>query len=314
MEQSKINLTEAKEIRVRRHQTSYFETLVHLFKGNVGPACFAMAEAIKNSGLILGSCLTVLLASVCVYQQHVLMKCSDTMKSDFKLEKRPDYAETLELSLISNDKWKKHSKTMKMVCNVFLILTQFGFCSVYFLFVANNVKNVLDFYGYVFDLKILMMFSLVPIILTSLITNLKYLGEINLTRVVVDNIIFKKILFSAPFSGIANLCMFTGIVITFYYTTRDLPDITDRRMATTSLHKLPLFFGTAIYLFEGIGLVLPLKNAMRKPSNFSRPLGVLNVGMIFLTTMFVSFGFVGYWKYGEGVASSLTLNLPTDEW
>lgn len=108
--------------------------------------------------------------------------------------------------------------------------------------------------------------------------------------------------------------MFSGIIVTFFYATRDLPSITERDMATTSLHNLPLFFGTAIYLFEGIGLVLPLKNAMRKPSDFSRPLGVLNVGMIVLTTMFVSFGFVGYWKYGEDVASSLTLNLPADEW
>lgn len=85
-------------------------------------------------------------------------------------------------------------------------------------------------------------------------------------------------------------------------------------MVTTSIHQLPLFFGTAIYLFEGIGLILPLKNAMRKPTNFSKPLGVLNVGMIFLTTTFISFGFIGYWKYGEDVKSSLTLNLPANEW
>lgn len=121
-------------IKNRRHQTTYFETLIHLFKGNVGPACFAMAEAIKHSGLLLGSVLTILLASVCVYEQHVLMKCSNVMKAKFELEKRPDYAETLELSLLSNEKWKKHSVIMKRVCNTFLILTQFG---------TNNFKRTL---------------------------------------------------------------------------------------------------------------------------------------------------------------------------
>lgn len=162
---------------VKGHQTTYFETLIHLFKGNVGPACFAMAEAIKHSGLILGSVLTVFLAAVCVYEQHVLIKCSDMMGRLHALDKRPDYAETLELSLMSHEKWKKHSKLMKRICNTFLILTQFGFCSVYFLFIGNNVKNVLDNYGLECDLKVLMMMSLAPIILTSLIRNLRYLGK-----------------------------------------------------------------------------------------------------------------------------------------
>lgn len=108
--------------------------------------------------------------------------------------------------------------------------------------------------------------------------------------------------------------MIAGIIITFYYATQDLPNISERKLVTSSLRQLPLFFGTVIYLFEGIGMVLPLKNAMRKPADFSKPFGVLNVGMVSLTIMFICFGFVGYWKYGEDVASSLTLNLPTDEW
>lgn len=120
--------------------------------------------------------------------------------------------------------------------------------------------------------------------------------------------------FSVPFSGVANVCMVIGIVITFYYSSQSLPNISDRKFSTSSIQQLPLFFGTAIYLFEGIGLVLPLRNAMKKPKDFSGPLGVLNVGMVFMTALFIAFGVVGYWKYGEDVESSLTLNLPTDEW
>lgn len=108
--------------------------------------------------------------------------------------------------------------------------------------------------------------------------------------------------------------MFFGIIVTFYYSSQDLPSLSDRKLITSSVHELPLFFGTVIYLFEGIGLVLPLKNAMRNPKDFSKPLGVLNVGMAFLTVMFVLFGVIGYWKFGDDVKSSLTLNLPADEW
>ena len=106
--------------------------------------------------------------------------------------------------------------------------------------------------------------------------------------------------------------MITGILITYYYATLDLPHISERNNVS-SLHKLPLFFGTAIYIFEGIGLVLPLKNAMENPENFSKRFGVLNVGMVGLATLFVSFGTIGYWKYGEEVSSTVTLNLPADQ-
>lgn len=66
-----------------------------------------------------------------------------------------------------------------------------------------------------------------------MITNLKYL---------------------APASTIANLCMATCMVLTFYFLFQDLPPITDRR-AFGHLKDLPLFFGTAIFAFEGIALV-----------------------------------------------------------
>lgn len=107
--------------------------------------------------------------------------------------------------------------------------------------------------------------------------------------------------------------MIVGISITFYYISQDLPPITDRAFAIATVAKLSLFFGTVIYVFEGIGIVLPLQSEMRHPNNFSRKLGVLNVGVLILTSFVITFGFFGYWQYGEKVASTLTLNLPQDE-
>lgn len=48
-------------------------------------------------------------------------------------------------------------------------------------------------------------------------------------------------------------------------------------------------------------------------SDFDRPLGVINIGMVFVTVVFVTFGFFGYLKWGNDTAGSLTLNLPQDE-
>lgn len=107
--------------------------------------------------------------------------------------------------------------------------------------------------------------------------------------------------------------MLTGVGITFSYIFQGLPDISERTMANFSLTKLSLFFGTVIYLFEGIGLVLPLKNSMKNPSNFSKAYGVLNVGVGMHTVLFLLLGIFGYFKYGDETEGSLTLNLPTDE-
>lgn len=48
---------------------------------------------------------------------------------------------------------------------------------------------------------------------------------------------------------------------------------------------------------------------MRKPDEFQKPLGVLNVGMVVVGCIFIVVGFLGYLKWGNDVAGSLTLNL-----
>ncbi|XP_052132158.1 proton-coupled amino acid transporter 3-like, partial [Frankliniella occidentalis] len=40
-----------------KHPTTYAETLIHYIKANTGAGMFAMGDAIKNSGLVLGPSL-----------------------------------------------------------------------------------------------------------------------------------------------------------------------------------------------------------------------------------------------------------------
>lgn len=48
---------------------------------------------------------------------------------------------------------------------------------------------------------------------------------------------------------------------------------------------------------------------MKNPRNFDKPLGVLNVGMVIVGTMFIVLGFLAYFRYGDEVKGSVTLNL-----
>ncbi len=58
----------------------------------------------------------------------------------------------------------------------------------------------------------------------------------------------------AYLSLLANVLCFAGLIVTFQYLGRCLQDpATFPKFAGAS--KLPLFFGTAIFAFEGIGVV-----------------------------------------------------------
>ncbi|KAG4068669.1 hypothetical protein HA402_002360 [Bradysia odoriphaga] len=275
------------------HPTSYLETITHLLRGNIGSGVFAMGDGFKNGGLFLAPVLTLLIGVVSVHSQHILLRVSKRMRDKFGYETDPDFALTVELAFASGPPMlQSWARSMKVIVNIFICVTQIGFCAIYFVFISSSLKQVFDYYGFEMNVQLVLALTFVPMLIPSLITNLKYL---------------------APCSLIANFLMATGIGVVYYYACKDLPSVTERNYFPTNFQTLPLFFGTAIFAFEGIALVLPLKNSMKNPLNFSRPAGVLNVGMIFVTTLFITFGFVGYLCWGEDVAGSLTLNLPQDE-
>lgn len=148
----------------------------------------------------------------------------------------PDFAETVELSFRYGPRpLRPWSRFIKFLVNFFICVTQLGFCCIYFVFIFENFEQVWNFYvkGYEFDYYVKLLTILLPVLLVSMITNLKYL---------------------APCSTIANICMATGIALTFYYGCQDLPDISERNYVG-EVKNLPLFFGTAIFAFEGIALV-----------------------------------------------------------
>ena len=115
-------------------------------------------------------------------------------------------------------------------------------------------------------------------------------------------------------STTANALQMTGMIIIFANLLQDLPPSWSRPAAVTDFAKLPLFFGTAIYSFEGISLILPMKKEMKEPTAFGGRVGVLNTGMTLVTILYMGMGFFGYLKYGPDVKGSITLNLPQTWW
>ena len=55
------------------------DTIIHLLKGNIGTGILAMPDAIKNSGLLVGTLGLVILSVLCVSCMHMLVNCAHTL-------------------------------------------------------------------------------------------------------------------------------------------------------------------------------------------------------------------------------------------
>jgi proton-coupled amino acid transporter len=102
-----------------------------------------------------------------------------------------------------------------------------------------------------------------------------------------------------------------GLLYIYYYDASTLignggiADIIDFNPTTWSM-----FIGTAIFTYEGIGLIIPIQESMKEPRRFP---GILAGVMIIITLIFLSAGALSYAAYGSATKTVILLNLPQDD-
>lgn len=203
------------------------------------------------------------------------------------------YAEVAEEACRQGPSWSRPFASIARQTVLFgIFITYFASSSCYAVIVAENFNYVLFNYIPPFDKRITIALIFIPLLLIAYVPNLKYL---------------------APFSMIANICMGLGLCITGYYLTIDIPSISERPGVAQNVGTLPLCISIVIFAIEAIGVIMPLENNMKTPQKFVGLFGVLNQGMTCVTVIYIAIGFLGYLKYGEATADSITLNLPREE-
>ncbi|XP_005376110.1 PREDICTED: proton-coupled amino acid transporter 2 isoform X2 [Chinchilla lanigera] len=246
-----------------------FQTLVHLVKGNMGTGILGLPLAVKNAGILMGPLSLLAMGFVACHCMHILVRCAQRF-------------------------CRRH------VVSFFLIITQLGFCCVYIVFLADNLKQVIEAVnGTTNNCRSNETVTLTPT-MDSRLYMLAFLPFLWLL------VLLRNLRVLTIFSLLANISMLVSLVIITQYIAQGIPD-PSRLPLVASWKTYPLFFGTAIFSFESIGVVLPLENKMKDARRFP---AILSLGMSIITTLYIGIGALGYLRFGEDIRASITLNLP----
>lgn len=120
----------------------------------------------------------------------------------------------------------------------------------------------------------------------------------------------RNIRYLSYLSTVANILQVAGISVVLYDLFSMPIGNLDRLPAVGS--KIPQFFVTTLFIFEGSSVSMSLYKAIKKQRQFRMPLGVLNVGELAIMVAYTGVGFFGYLQYGELTEGTITASLPAE--
>ncbi|CAH2103310.1 unnamed protein product [Euphydryas editha] len=272
--------------------TSYSDTMIHLLKGSVGAGVLAMSDAVSRVGIITSICGILLIGFFATYCVQLLIA------AQYELCKRwrcgyIAYPKSMLLAVQGGPpclRWV--ARTLYYFVDTVLVLWQLGICCIYCVFVAENMKQVFDFYGQEMSLRLHLCFLIVPLTIMGLVKDLKLL---------------------TPFSSISNVVTLFGFILVFFYLIEDDVTVDEDKLKIKAFKEIPFFIGTTLFALEAVGVVLALEYNMENPKQFVGLFGLFNIGMLIIMSLYLLMGIFGYLKYGDDIKASITLNLPQDQ-
>ena len=278
-----IEIDNVKDFEENCHKTTNFESLMHLLKVSVGTGILGLPVAVMNAGIAVGP-ISLFIAAIIT--MHCMLILVESARELSKLSKRSslDYGETAEecVRMVA----PSYARVGRYTVNVILCITQVGVCTVYILFVAKNVEQVLEQLHVVnLPVEVWILIMCPVLMLFSMIRRLSTLAYL---------------------STCANILMAFAILSIFSYL---IPNTGSPSKLPTfaGWSVFPLFFGVAVFAFEAIPVVLPLENQMREPEYFPN---VVKCGMTIVMVIYICMGTLGYLTCMESCEGSITLNLP----
>lgn len=245
-----------------------------LLKSFVGTGVLFLPRAYLNGGLVFGNLILLFVAALSYHCFVLLISTRLKVEGSFG-----------DLGGILYGKW------MRSMILFSIVLSQIGFVAAYMVFTSENLQAFVLAVTKCetwLDIKWFIFMQMAIFIPFSLLRDIEKLG------------------FTAL---IADAFILIGLAYLFYYDilTLSTNGLADVIMFNNS--NWTLFIGTAIFTFEGIGLIIPIQESMKNPTKFPR---VMFVVMIIITVIFITMGAFSYAAYGSKTETVVLLNLPQD--
>ncbi|KAI9729041.1 MAG: neutral amino acid transporter [Chrysothrix sp. TS-e1954] len=249
-------------------------TIFILLKSFVGTGVLFLPRAFLNGGMTF-SIFVLLMVSSLSYYCFCLLTIS-------RLKLKGSFAEMGEIVF---------GKPMRALINCSLVISQLGFASAYIVFTSENLQAfvlaVSNHKTYI-DIKVMILMQLIIFLPLSLYRNL-------------NNIAF--------IVYVADIFIVLGLIYLYYFGISTIAHHGVADIEHFNRDTWTLFIGTAIFTFEGIGLIIPIQDGMKKPQQLPWILGSV---MLIITTIFLSMGAISYAAYGSKTETVLILNMPQD--
>lgn len=246
-----------------------------LLKSFVGTGVLFLPKAYLNGGMVFSNLVLIGVASLSYYCFILLVNTRLKIDGSFG-----DIGGVL------------YGRSMRNLILTSIVLSQIGFVSAYIVFTSENLQAFILAVSRcrtLIDIKFMVLMQLIIFLPLSLIRDITKLGGTAL---------------------VADVFIMGGLIYLYYFDITTLADNGVSDIIEFNSRDWTLFIGTAIFTFEGIGLILPIQESMKKPKKFPK---VLAIVMVIITVLFVSMGATSYAAFGSSTRTVVLLNLPQDD-
>jgi proton-coupled amino acid transporter len=244
-----------------------------LLKAFIGTGIMFLPKAFKNGGILFSSMTLLAVSAVSMFAFHLLLKCRNQYGGGYG-----DLGKAIA------------GPRMRGLILASITISQIGFVCAGIVFTAENLYSFLEAVckgPSPLSPRALIGLQLILLVPLAFIRNISKLG---------------------PAALLADAFILVGLTYIYYFDISTIANEgIDKTVQLFNPNHFTLTIGSAIFTFEGIGLILPIQSSMEKPERFEFLLGII---MFIITVIFTSVGALCYATFGDNTAIEIISNYP----